>query len=356
MIVNSGDEMALYLIRAGVNGELENHFLDNNRVYLRWGGLFDGQDIATFGDYEGIKNAALAELPNENTKKLINGAGQINTFVFRIKIGDWIVLPLKRKAAIAIGKVTSDYQFDSSVESDFRHYRTIQWLNKDVPRSLFDQDMLYSFGAFMTVCQIQRNDAENRIKQLAANNWKRTGSVASEVNTQITIESEDSQPVDLATLAQDQIAALIIRKFAGNSMERLVEGILKAQGFKTWRNPGGTDKSIDILAAQGHLGFEPPKICVQVKSQDTPVDRPTLDQLRGGMKRAGATQGLLVSWGGFKSTVEQEIPLQFFDVRLWDQQELIEQLLAVYDKLDEQLRTEIPLKRVWMVAAPEEEM
>jgi restriction system protein len=42
---------------------------------------------------------------------------------------------------------------------------------------------------------------------------------------------------------------------------------------------------------------------VQVKSQDTPVERTVLDQLQGVMTNVGADQGLLMAWGGFKSSV-----------------------------------------------------
>lgn len=40
---------------------------------------------------------------------------------------------------------------------------------------------------------------------------------------------------------------------------------------------------------------------------------------------------------------------------LWDQVDLIEQFLANYDKLSEDLRAEIPLKRLWAVAATDED-
>ena len=43
-----------------------------------------------------------------------------------------------------------------------RHTRPVQWLQTDIPRTTFEQDLLYSFGAFMTVCKISRNDAESR--------------------------------------------------------------------------------------------------------------------------------------------------------------------------------------------------
>ena len=44
-----------------------------------------------------------------------------------------------------------------------------------------------------------------------------------------------------------------------------------------------------------------------------------------------------------------------FRVRLWDQQDLTEQLFAYYDKLDEDIRAELPLKRIWTIATNSEE-
>jgi restriction system protein len=73
------------------------------------------------------------------------------------------------------------------------------------------------------------------------------------------------------------------------------------------------------------------------------------------MQNVQAEQGLLVAWGGFKTSVDREVSTQFFRVRLWDSDALIDQLLLHYDKLDEDLRTELPLKRVWTVASPDEE-
>jgi len=37
-----------------------------------------------------------------------------------------------------------------------------------------------------------------------------------------------------------------------------------------------------------------------------------------------ASHGLLVSWGGFKSSVDKEEATQFFRVRLWDQADIID--------------------------------
>ena len=85
------------------------------------------------------------------------------------------------------------------------------------------------------------------------------------------------------------------------------------------------------------------------------IDRPTVDKLLGAVSKFGVDKGLLVSWSGFKSNVQKELAASFFHVRLWTQKELLEQLFALYDHLDEDLKAELPLKRIWTVAAQEEE-
>lgn len=126
-------------------------------------------------------------------------------------------------------------------------------------------------------------------------------------------------------------------------MARVVDAILRAQGYHTFVSPEGPDKGVDILAAPGPMGFGEPRLCVQVKSGDAPVDFATLNQLIGTMQNVHASQGLLVSWGGFKSTIDRETANMFFRVRLWDQDDLINALLEEYDKLDADFRTDLPL-------------
>ena len=121
-----------------------------------------------------------------------------------------------------------------------------------------------------------------------------------------------------------------------------------------WLSFRSAPTGIDILAAGGAFGFDRPRICVQVKSGDSPTDRPEFTQLIGAMQSVGADQGLFVSWGGFKSTVLKEVPAKFFKVRIWNENDLIEQLLANYDKLDPDIRVELSLKRIWTIASPDE--
>ena len=107
------------------------------------------------------------------------------------------------------------------------------------------------------------------------------------------------------------------------------------------------------FAGSGPLGFDSPRLCVEVKSEGGPIDRSSVDKLLGAVSKFGAGEGLFVSWGGFKSNVQKELAASFFRVRLWTQKDLLEQLFAHYDHLDEDLKAELPLKRIWTVAVQE---
>jgi restriction system protein len=337
--------MALWLFRAGKQGEYEKKFLEDEKVYLTWNNL--KHDLSKLKDQKALYDLLLKIFPDDKPATIRNWTGQCWPIVGSMKKGDWVILPSKLKSAIHIGEIKSDYKFNSKAKDPFYHTRDIDWFATDIPRSNFEQDLLYSFGAFMTVCKISRNEAEKRIKQMAKNNWK-----VSPIN--ISSKSESSEQVDLEQVAFDQIAKLIIRKFKGHGLARLVDAILKAKGYTTYISPEGPDKGIDILAAPGNLGFGSPKLCIQVKSSDSPVDRPTLDQLIGAMQNVNAEHGLLVSWGGFKSSVDKEVASQFFRVRLWEQNTIIKELLENYDKLDDDLKAELPLKRIWTLASIDE--
>lgn len=347
--------MALWLVRAGKYGQHESRFLDDKRIYLTWGGLT--ADLSTAADYQGIKALMQAAFPNEPPRRLGNASGQVWAFALAMKPGDWVVVPLKTTGNIAIGEITGAYTREPAPEDPtYMHWRDVRWLNTDVPRTAFDQDLLYSFGAIMTICEIKRNDAEKRVRAMKGAGWKclpvATIADAERPGTQPRVEADEAEggSVDLEQLARDAIAKQIIQKFMGHGMSRLVEAVLKAQGFTTYLSPEGPDRGIDILAAGGAFGFDRPRICVQVKSGDTPAGLPEFTQLIGAMQNVNADQGLFVSWAGFKPTVLREVPAQFFKVRLWNESELIDQLLANYDRLDADIRTELPLKRIWTLA------
>ena len=340
--------MSLWLVRAGKYGEHEKKFLDERRIYLTKWGL--AHDLASLGDQKKLRTLLEEIDPDALKGKIHNHVGQIWRFCKEIHPGDWIIVPSKRRPSFHVAKVAGEYVFNQNGEDPYYHYRDVEWVELDVPRSNFDQDLLHSFGAMMTICQIHRHDAERRVHEMAANNWQSSG-VRSAVATKGGEEDTESDERlnDLEEAARDQLTKLIIARFKGHGMARLVRAVLDAQGYTTYLSPEGPDKGIDLLAAPEPMGFGQPHVCVQVKSGDSPLDRPTLDQLIGVMQNVQADHGLLVSWGGFKSSVDREEATQFFRVRLWDQGDIINQVLTNYEKLDEEIKTQLPLKRIWVV-------
>jgi len=344
--------VAIWLIRAGAHGEYEQKFIQEKRVYVTWDNL--AENLTNLADRNALITKMTQLYPEEKPKTIQNWASQVFPFAKDIQQGDLVVLPLKTQPVIYIGEVTGDYHFEPNGPNPYFHWRQVKWIGEEVPRANFGQDILYTFGAFLTICRVQRNNAEARIAAMRANGWNpETISAATQDVSSISDTSADD--VDLEELAHDQIAQLISARFKGHGLTRLVEAILRAQGYTTYCSPEGADGGTDILAGLGPLGFGEPRLCVEVKSESSPIDRPTVDKLLGAITKFGAQEGLFVSWSGFKSNVQKELAASFFRVRLWSQKELLEQLFAHYADLDEDLKAELPLKRIWTVAAQDEE-
>lgn len=345
--------MAIWLIRAGSHGEYEQKFIQEKRVYVTWDRL--DVDLVRLKSRDDLDTKMTWRYKDAKLKTITNWVSQVWPFAHEIKKGDFVVLPLKSQPAIQIGEITSDYHFEPAGPNPFYHWRSVKWIGEAIPRSHFSQDLLYTFGAFLTICRIRRNNAEERIAAMRASGWSseaRQGSDAEKTESSTDTEVPDT---DLAVLAQDQIAQLVSARFKKHELTRLVDAILRAQGYITYVSPAGPDGGADILAGTGPLGFGAPRLVVEVKSGEKPIDRPTVDKLLGAISKFGANEGLFVSWSGFKSTVFKEMAPSFFKVRLWTQKELLEALFANYDKLDEDIKAELPLKRVWTVAAQDEE-
>jgi restriction system protein len=344
--------MAVWLIRAGSHGEYEQKFLQESRVYVTWDRL--DVNLSKLVNREALFSALAKRNIESKPKTLHNWVSQIWPFAHDIQKGDLVIFPLKLQRAINVGEVTSGYHFEPSGPDPFYHWRAVKWIAEAVPRIHFSKDLLDSFGAFMTICRIRRNNAESRIATMRANGWK-PETIAATIKDALPASDETSGNTDLEESGRDQIARLIAARFKGHTLTRLVEAILKAQGYTTYRSPEGADGGVDILAGAGPLGFGSPRLCVEVKSEESPIDRPTVDKLLGAMTKFSAQEGLFVAWGGFKSTVQKELAGSFFRMRLWTQKELLEQLFAHYDQFDEDLKAELPLKRIWTVATQEGE-
>ena len=341
------DAPKLYLARAGRNGEDEDLALENDFAII---GFRDIPSLEGAKDYDAVAERVNEALPDHKPRARGNFAGQLWAFSVAMENGDLVVLPRKLTSQVAIGRVTGPYEH-REVNAEPRHVRPVKWLKTDIPRATFEQDVLSSFGAFMTVCQISRNGAARRV-QAVLEGKPDPGppeSMGQQIEPPPAIEDQPETLPDLVQMAHDQIVARIQARFKGNALTWLVDAVLQVQGWVTKVSPPGPDGDVDILAGRGSLGLDGPRLCVQVKSQQGPADVTVYRTLQGTMQTFNAEQGLLVCWGGFNRAVQQEAKQGHFTVRLWDSTDLVGAIYRNYDQLPAEIQAELPLKQVWVM-------
>ena len=334
--------MALWVVRCG-DGANEQEPVTKNIIGIGWSAL---QDLENLEDRQQIQDLYVKTYTSESIAQVRTNVAQIFSFRTRIQVGDYVALPLKKSASILFGKVTGEYQYEKDAYQFLIHQRKVEWI-KEIPRNQIDQDLLFSFGAFLTVFQVKRNDAVSRIEMML------TGKTKPFSTYEGSIENEDDNIVeenfDVEQFSRDQIRLLIAQKFAGHSLANLVGEIMKAEGYTVQISPAGADGGVDVLAGSGPSGFEEPTIAVQVKSGNVVVDASTLRDLKGTMQDFGASKGLVVSWSGFTSQALKDVRKSFLTIHTWNSDDIIDHLTANWEKLPEEIRATLRLKQIWAV-------
>jgi len=157
--------MAVWVIKGGPQGERDERFLAHSVIGIPWPEL---GDLSGFPDREILKAAYAARYPGRSQSHVNAQVGQIWGFLHRMRIGDPVVLPLRGQREIAVGEISGDYRWTDAdaYGPDLRHVRDVRWILDDLPRDVFDQDLLFSFGSSQSVSSATRNQAERRVRAL----------------------------------------------------------------------------------------------------------------------------------------------------------------------------------------------
>ena len=296
--------MSIWVVRGGKFGEYENRFINESKVYLTRDGF--KTDLNKIPEQNELRTVLDDFYPTLPSSKLASWSDQIWSFAHDLQQKDWIIVPSKLSPVIHVGEITGGYSYDKNGSDPYYHSREIKWIEKDIPRGYFPTDILYQLGGFKDV--FNADGVEKVFQTMADNDWAPTK------DDDTSYEQTNELIALLQEISRDQIAQLIRNKFKGHRLAKLVKALMETKGYTT--HMGSTDESgsdLDILAAKGGMGFDDAsRICIQVKADDLPVA--TLDKFLGTMNDVGANYGLLVSWGGFKSNVEQERSNEFFKV------------------------------------------
>ncbi len=327
--------MTFWGIRAGGSGERERYALEHGVAVIGWG---DVPDLQGFASRDDLKRYLQECYPNQPSHGLATWSSQLWAFANGVSDGDLMALPRKGAQAVALGEIDGCYVFDEAAPLHARHRRPVNWLHREIATTRLDDDIRYSLRSLMAVFRVRPDGAENRIRTLLHENGFSAGSV----------EITGTAPVEaLVSLASHQIRERIGSIFKGERLEMLVAAVLEAGGLRTLRTAGGRDGGIDIVAQGGPFGFGLPKLAVQVKSAMHPVEQHEVDAFCAAARRRGSEAGLFVSWGGFRNLGSTQAMQDFFALRQWDADQLVDEVLRVYDRLDRRIRHELPLRQIW---------
>jgi restriction system protein len=344
-----------WVIRSGRHGERDAWALQSG---CSGGGWAEVPDLTPYSTRDEVAQVVAEIFKGAAEGKIANFAGQLWALRGRIEPGDLMVMPMKTTKQIALGRVTGSYEYRAHEDdANKRHVVPVTWQRVDLPRSAIKQDLLFTLGSAITIFSPTKNNAVARLEHLL-NHGTDPGQVVAmqppkqhkpetPVDATDVVDEPELSP-DIEEAARDQIITKIAEEFAGHDLATLVTALLQAEGMRCTQSPPGPDGGIDIIAGRGLLGLDDP-ILVQVKS-GSQVGAPVVSQLHGVMATYGARQGLLVAWGGLTKAAQDALKTSQLRVRVWQSADVVDSVLALYERLDDEIRGRLPLKRVWMLA------
>ena len=142
-----------------------------------------------------------------------------------------------------------------------------------------------------------------------------------------------------------------VRSVGPYKFQELVAALLRAMAYTTpFVAPTGPDGGTDILAYPDPLGAKTPHIRVQVKHrQSQKATREEVAALRGIIK-GDREMGLFVSSGGFTSEAIREARTGGIHIELMDLDGFLKQWLVYYDRVSEEDKALLRLRRVYFLA------
>ena len=276
--------------------------------------------------------------PDASKGAVATCAGMLYRFCHEVQIGDYVVYPSKSDRMINIGEITGDYEFVPDAH-EYVQQRNVKWL-KHIPRTSFSQGALYEIGSALSFFAV-KNYADEFLSALDKGFKKHAASNDEDDTVGATAE-------DIIESTKDFILKELSRNLKGYALEEFVADLLRAMGYRTTVSPQGGDSGIDITAYKDEL---PPRILVQVKSQDSDIKETTIQSLKGAMREGD--YGLFVTLSNYTKNAQKYLESTPI-IRGINGTELVDLILKYYEDLDIKYKKMIPLKMVY-IPVPKQE-
>lgn len=319
----------------GIHTKDDNLFLQKDVIAIGWKEIGNLSKIKA--ERDAFKEKYAQVYPEAKKGSIANGAGMLYRFVCEVQIGDYVVFPSKIDRRINIGIVEGNYEYNPDAVEYVQQHK-VKWL-KHLPRTAFSQGALYEVGSAMSFFSI-KNYSDEYLSALEKNFQKEDISNDSEED-----ESVGATADEIIESTKDFILKELSKNLKGYDLEHFVANLLNAMGYRTSVSAHGGDSGIDITAYKDEL---PPRILVQVKSQDGDIKESTIQSLKGAMREGD--YGLFVTLSNYTKNAQKYLentPI----IRGINGTELVDLILKYYEDLSEKYRKMIPLKMVYIPVA-----
>jgi restriction system protein len=329
-------------VRAGEAGFRFEDFKAGGYVSIGWSEMGDLGHLKTREDFA---NSVAQTYPTMRKAQAAASTGQPYRFVREIKVGDAVITYDRSERIYLVGKVTSEYDYSVKISPEQPNIRRINWRGQ-VDRDKLSVTARNSLGTIATLFQLP-SEVASEIERLVASERLSDSTVtevlvATEINEQVSDLYRDVQGKGFEFIKDK------VNQLDWEEMQELVAGLLRAMGYKTRISPSGSDRGKDIVASPDGLGFEDPRIVVEVKHRNSTMGSQDIRSFLGG--RHENDKGLYVSTGGFTKDARYEAERGRIPVTLMDLDDLVKSLLEHYEKLDTDMQRLIPLRKVYWPA------
>ena len=319
----------------GIHTKDDNLFLQKDVIAIGWKEIGDLSKIKA--ERDAFKEKYAQVYPDAKKGSIANGAGMLYRFACEVQIGDYVVFPSKIDRRINIGIVEGNYEYNPDAVEYVQQHK-VKWL-KHLPRTAFSQGALYEVGSAMSFFSI-KNYPDEYLSALEKNFKKEDISNDSEED-----ESVGATADEIIESTKDFILKELSKNLKGYDLEQFVANLLNAMGYRTSVSAHGGDSGIDITAYKDEL---PPRILVQVKSQDGDIKESTIQSLKGAMREGD--YGLFVTLSNYTKNAQKYLESTPI-IRGINGTELVDLILKYYEDLSEKYRKMIPLKMVYIPVA-----
>ena len=320
----------------GIHTYDEALFLKDDKMAIGWKEIGNLREIPANRD--DFKKKYVQVYPDASKGAVATCAGMLYRFCHEVQIGDYVVYPSKSDRMINIGEITGDYEFVPDAH-EYVQQRNVKWL-KHIPRTSFSQGALYEIGSALSFFAV-KNYADEFLSALDKGFKKHAAANDEDDTVGATAE-------DIIESTKDFILKELSRNLKGYALEEFVADLLRAMGYRTTVSPQGGDSGIDITAYKDEL---PPRILVQVKSQDSDIKETTIQSLKGAMREGD--YGLFVTLSNYTKNAQKYLESTPI-IRGINGTELVDLILKYYEDLDIKYKKMIPLKMVY-IPVPKQE-